>query len=69
MWERGSGETLACGTGACASLAVSAMLGKTDDAADVILTGGTLHVEWDRRENLIDMTGPAEFVFDGEVKL
>ena len=69
VWERGSGETLACGTGACASLAVSAMLGKTDDAADVILTGGTLHVEWDRRENLIYMTGPAEFVFDGEVKL
>ena len=69
VWERGSGETLACGTGACASLAVAAFLGETADEADVVLTGGTLHVEWDRAENLLYMTGPAEFVFDGEVAL
>lgn len=69
VWERGTGETLACGTGSCASLAVAARLGVTDDAADVILTGGTLHIEWDRRENLLYMTGPAEFVFDGTVEL
>ena len=69
VWERGSGETLACGTGACAALAVAARLGVADDAADVLLTGGTLHIEWDRAENLIYMTGPAAFVFDGEVTL
>ena len=69
VWERGSGETLACGTGACASLVVSALLGKTGPAADVLLSGGKLRVEWDRRDNLLYMTGPAAFVFDGEVTL
>ena len=69
VWERGSGETLACGTGACASTAVAARLGKAADSVDVLLTGGTLHVEWDRAENLLYMTGPAAFVFDGEVTL
>ena len=69
VWERGSGETLACGTGACASLAVSALLGMTGNAADVLLSGGKLRVEWERRENLLYMTGPAEFVFDGTVIL
>lgn len=69
VWERGSGETLACGTGSCASLAVAAMLGKTGNAADVLLSGGRLHVEWDRKQNLLYMTGPAAFVFDGEVQL
>jgi carbamoyl-phosphate synthase large subunit len=69
VWERGSGETLACGTGACASLAVSALLGKTGNAADVLLSGGKLFIEWDRRENLLYMTGPAAFVFDGTVAL
>ena len=69
VWERGSGETLACGTGACASLAVCAMLGKTENEADVILTGGRLRIEWDRDANLLYMTGPATFVFDGVVTL
>lgn len=69
VWERGSGETLACGTGATASLAISALLGKCGDEADVLLRGGTLHIEWNRKENLLYMTGPAEFVFDGEVAL
>ena len=69
VWERGSGETLACGTGSCASLAVAAMLGKTGNTADVLLSGGRLHVEWDRKQNLLYMTGPAAFVFDGEVQL
>ena len=69
VWERGSGETLACGTGASAVLAVTARLGLCAPEADVILRGGTLHIEWDRETNLIYMTGPAEFVFDGEVEL
>ncbi|MGM9670420.1 MAG: diaminopimelate epimerase [Oscillospiraceae bacterium] len=69
VWERGSGETLACGTGATAALAVSALLGKCGSEADVLLRGGTLHIEWNRKENLLYMTGPAEFVFDGEVTL
>ncbi len=69
VWERGSGETLACGTGATASLAVAARLGLCGDEADVRLRGGTLRIAWDRRENLLYMTGPAEFVFDGEVEI
>lgn len=69
VWERGSGETLACGTGSTAALAVSAALGKCGDEADVLLRGGTLHIAWERAENLLYMTGPAEFVFDGEITL
>jgi len=69
VWERGSGETFACGTGASAVLAVTARLGLCDNAADVRLRGGTLHIEWDRDTDLLYMTGPAEFVFDGEVEI
>ena len=69
VWERGSGETLACGTGSTAALAVTARLGKCGDEADVILRGGKLHIAWDRAQNLLYMTGPAAFVFDGTVTL
>ena len=69
VWERGSGETFACGTGASAALAVTAKLGLCADEADLILRGGTLHIEWDRETDLLYMTGPATFVFDGEVEL
>ena len=69
VWERGSGETLACGTGATAALAVTARLGKCGDEADVLLRGGKLHIAWDRSQNLLYMTGPAAFVFDGTVTL
>lgn len=69
VWERGSGETYACGTGASAALAVTAKLGLCADEADLILRGGTLHIEWDRETNLLYMTGPATFVFDGEVEI
>lgn len=69
VWERGAGETLACGTGACATLVAAALSGLTGDEADLILLGGTLHIKWDRTENNIYMTGPAEFVFDGTVTL
>lgn len=66
VWERGSGETLACGTGASAVAAACAINGWTDDDVTVILRGGKLHIFWDREKNTIIMTGPAETVFDGE---
>lgn len=69
VWERGAGETLACGTGACAVLAAAAASGLTNSEADIILLGGTLHIKWDKHENNIYMTGPAEFVFDGTITL
>ena len=69
VWERGSGETYACGTGASAALAVTAKLGLCADEADLNLRGGTLHIEWDRETDLLYMTGPATFVFDGEVEI
>ncbi|MBA4700461.1 MAG: diaminopimelate epimerase [Ruminococcus sp.] len=68
VWERGSGETLACGTGACA-VAVSCILnGLTEDEVTVRLLGGDLFIKWDREKNTVYMTGPAETVFDGEWK-
>lgn len=69
VWERGSGETLACGTGACA-VAVATILNHLVDGnqVEVRLLGGTLQINWDRAENLVYMTGPAEIVFDGEFK-
>ncbi len=66
VWERGSGETLACGTGACA-VAVSCVLnGLTEDEVMVKLLGGDLQIKWDREKDTVFMTGPAEVVFDGE---
>lgn len=67
VWERGSGETLGCGTGSAASLAAAVVSGKCDNRVRMQLRGGELVVEWDRSENLIYMTGPAEYVFDGEL--
>ena len=69
VWERGSGETLACGTGSTASLAAAVVNGKCADSATLRLRGGELLIEWDRESNLIYMTGPAVTVFDGELKL
>ena len=69
VWERGSGETFACGTGASAVHAVTAKLGLCDDAVLIHLRGGDLQIEWDRETNLLYMTGPAKFVFDGEVEI
>ncbi len=67
VWERGSGETWACGTGACASTVAGALTGKT--ACDVLmhLRGGDLHVTWDKDANTVFLEGPAAFVFDGTV--
>lgn len=66
VWERGSGETLACGTGACATLAVCASLGLCEREATLVLLGGELHIRWDEADGHIYMTGPARTVFEGE---
>lgn len=66
VWERGSGETLACGTGACAVAVASILNGLTEEEVTVKLLGGDLKIYWDRKENLVYMTGSAEVVFDGE---
>ena len=69
VWERGSGETLACGTGACAVAVASILNGYTKDEVTVKLLGGDLYIQWDRENNLVYMTGPAAVVFDGEIKI
>ncbi len=66
VWERGTGETLACGTGACASLVAAVLNDLTEDDVEIRLLGGTLKVRWDREENKVYLTGPAETVFEGE---
>ena len=71
VWERGSGETLACGTGACAVAVASTLNGlvEEDQPVTVKLLGGDLQILWNRQENLVYMTGPATTVFDGEIFL
>ena len=69
VWERGSGETLACGTGACASVMAAILNGYTEDSVKVHLTGGDLLIEYDRETNHIFMTGPAETVFEGVIEI
>lgn len=66
VWERGSGETLACGTGACAVAVASVLNGLTEDEVTVKLLGGDLLIKWDREKDTVYMTGPAAVVFDGE---
>lgn len=67
VWERGTGETLACGTGCCASAAACILNGLTNDKVLVHVRGGEIFIEWDREENVIYMTGPAETVFEGDI--
>lgn len=67
VWERGTGETLACGTGACAAAVAGILNGLTNDTVTVKLPGGCLSVQWDRERNLVYMTGPAATVFEGEI--
>ena len=69
VWERGSGETLACGTGACAVTVASVLNGYTEEEVTVKLLGGDLKIFWDREKKLVYMTGPAAVVFDGEIRL
>ena len=68
VWERGSGETLACGTGCCATAVACILNNLTEDAVTVKVLGGELYIEWDREANLVYMTGPAEMVFVGEIE-
>ncbi|MBP3475785.1 MAG: diaminopimelate epimerase [Lachnospiraceae bacterium] len=67
VWERGTGETLACGTGCCATVVSCILNGLTDDTVTVKLLGGELEITWDREADLVYMTGPATTVFDGEL--
>ncbi|MCU6708962.1 diaminopimelate epimerase [Paenibacillus sp. J5C_2022] len=68
VWERGAGPTLACGTGACATLVASVLKGETERIATISLKGGDLLIEWSESDNHIYMTGPAEEVFRGSVE-
>lgn len=68
VWERGTGETLACGTGCCATTVACVLNGKTGRKVTVEVLGGALTIQWDEKTNHIFMTGPAEFVFDGELE-
>lgn len=69
VWERGTGETLACGTGCCATAVACALNGLTDDQITVNVLGGEIEVTWDRERNLVYMGGPAATVFEGEINI
>lgn len=69
VWERGSGETLACGTGACAVAVASILNGHVSGEVTVKLLGGDLQIVWDQEADLVYMTGPAKVVFDGEIEV
>ncbi len=66
VWERGAGETLACGTGACASLVAAVLGGHANRTVQMKLSGGNLQVQWSAEDNHVYQTGPAAFVYDGE---
>ena len=67
VWERGSGITMACGTGACATAVAAALTGRASRRSEIRMDGGTLQIEWRSADNHVYMTGPAEIVFDGEI--
>lgn len=69
VWERGSGETQACGTGACAAVVAGVLTGRCNRAATVELPGGRLEVEWREEDGHVLLTGPAEFVFEGSTNI
>ena len=69
VWERGSGITQACGTGACATAVAACLTGRAGRQSQIVMDGGTLDIEWRESDNHVYMTGPAEFVFDGEIEL
>ena len=69
VWERGSGITMACGTGACATAVAAALTGRAGRKSQIVMDGGTLSIEWRESDNHVYMTGPAAFVFDGEIEL
>lgn len=67
VWERGAGPTLACGTGACATVVAAVLEGRSERMAQVDLPGGPLQIEWRESDNHIYMTGPADLVFEGSM--
>ena len=69
VWERGTGETLACGTGACATAVAAVLNNLTGRKVEMRLRGGVLHIHWDEMSGHVFMTGPAEFICDGEFYL
>jgi diaminopimelate epimerase len=69
VWERGSGITQACGTGACATAVAAFITGRADRQSQIVMDGGTLNIELRENDNHVLMTGPAEFVFDGEIDI
>ena len=69
VWERGSGITMACGTGACATAVAAQITGRAQNKSAIKMDGGTLLIEWNANDGHVYMTGPAEFVFDGEIAL
>ena len=69
VWERGSGITQACGTGACATAVAAVLTGRAERTSKIVMDGGTLTIEWRESDNHVYMTGPAEFVFDGEIEM
>lgn len=69
VWERGSGITMACGTGACATAVAAAVTGRALRRSIIAMDGGTLHIEWSEADGHVYMTGPAAFVFDGEIEI
>ncbi len=69
VWERGTGETLACGTGCCGLTVAGVLNGLTDREVDIKVLGGTIHVKWDEADNHVYMTGPATTVFDGSIEI
>lgn len=69
VWERGSGITMACGTGACATAVAAQITGRAQNKSTIKMDGGTLLIEWNADDGHVYMTGPAEFVFDGEITL
>ena len=68
VWERGSGITQACGTGACATAVAAALTGKAGRTSRIVMDGGALDIEWRESDNHVYMTGPATFVYDGEIE-
>lgn len=69
VWERGSGITMACGTGACATAVAASVTARAGRQSDIKMDGGTLHIEWNEADNHVYMTGSATFVFDGRIEL
>jgi len=67
VWERGSGITMACGTGACATAVAAFLTGRASRQSHIVMDGGVLDIEWRQSDNHVYLSGPAEFVFDGEV--